>query len=150
VPSRRAIDTAVGHWEAEFDGLVELGRDRRLEAALSGIRRLRGWQRRHVRYGGMDWHEAELLWLEGVILTRSRRTKFAEAVWTQLARLFEQNRSEAWLLPACTRCRERRLPFAPSWFETAVRLKVCPSPALAARLAEAATVPPPDTSGLAP
>jgi hypothetical protein len=119
-------DTDGARWEREFDEVVRVAGRRRLRESLERIHRLRSWQRRQAEHGveNHSWHDAELLWLEGVVLERARRTRRAALVWARLATLLEDaGASEAWYLPRCHTCARRELTFAPSWLTTARRLR---------------------------
>ena len=119
-------DTDGTRWEREFDEVIRVAEGRRLRESLERIHRLRSWQRRQAEHGveNHPWHDAELLWLEGVILERARRSREAAPVWTRLARLLETAGAlEDWYLPRCHTCARRELPFAPSWLTTARQLR---------------------------
>ena len=55
------------------------------------LKRIRSWQHRQSRYGkeNHDWHDAELLWLQGVVLERGRQPSKAESLWLRLARVYK-------------------------------------------------------------
>jgi hypothetical protein len=110
-------------WEAEFDQAVSRAASRQLTETLGRIHRLRSWQRRQTRFSreNHEWHEAELLWLEGVVLERARRHRQATSVWATLGAICHTNRSsEAWFLPNCPACAARKLGFALSWLDAAL------------------------------
>ena len=119
-------DAKNAEWDAEFEKVVGHVAARRLGDALNRIRRMRDWQRRQTRNSAQNhsWHDAELLWLEGVALERARRRVQATAVWTHLANLFRhEGWRESWYLPPCPTCALRELGFAPSWLEAARTLR---------------------------
>jgi hypothetical protein len=119
-------DTDGTRWEREFDEVIRAAGRRRLRESLERINRLRSWQRRQAEHGveNHSWHDAELLWLEGVILERARRRREAARVWTRLAALLERaGASEDWFLPRCHSCARRELPFALSWLMAARLLR---------------------------
>jgi tetratricopeptide (TPR) repeat protein len=120
-------DTRNTRWETLFDQAVTLADARRLSDTLSMLKRIRAWQHRQSRYGkeNHDWHDAELLWLQGVVLERARQPTKADPVWLRLARVYEviARGGESAFLPRCARCAERVLGFAPSWFSVATRLR---------------------------
>jgi hypothetical protein len=91
------------------------------------LKRIRSWQHRQSRYGkeNHDWHDAELLWLQGVVLERARQPSKADPVWLRMARVYRDitRLGESAFLPRCSRCAERVLGFAPSWFSVATRLR---------------------------
>lgn len=122
----RYPDRRTTRWESSFDQAVETASQRKLAKTLSLLSRVRSWQRRQTEHSleNHDWHSAELLWLEGVVLERARRRAQAGQVWVRLARLFEHRfrRNKTWMLPLCERCAERSLGFAPNWFAAAQRL----------------------------
>jgi hypothetical protein len=109
-------------WELECDAAVASANRRRLSETLGRIHRLRSWQRRQTKFSrdNHEWHEAELLWLEGVVLERARRYQQARIVWGKLAEICRRNRGkEAWFLPHCPACAARKLGFAISWLDAA-------------------------------
>jgi tetratricopeptide (TPR) repeat protein len=120
-------DTRNTRWETLFDQAVTLAAARRLSDTLSMLKRIRSWQHRQNRYGkeNHDWHDAELLWLQGVVLERARQPSKADPVWLRLARVYKDiaRLGESAFLPRCTRCAERVLGFAPSWFSVATQLR---------------------------
>jgi hypothetical protein len=119
-------DTRNTRWETLFDEVAAVAASRRLSAPLSLIKRLRAWQHRQTRHGNENhsWHDAELLWLQGVALERARQRSKARVVWHRLARVFQTElRHEDWFLPRCPRCAERTLGFAPNWFTVASQLR---------------------------
>lgn len=119
-------DARNTRWETLFDEAVALASNRRLSDTLSMLTRIRSWQHRQTRNGTQnhDWHDAELLWLQGVILERARQGAKAADVWQRLARLFKViARRESSFLPQCARCAERVLEFAPSWSSVATQLR---------------------------
>jgi hypothetical protein len=91
------------------------------------LKRIRSWQHRQSRYGkeNHDWHDAEILWLHGVVLERARQPSKADPVWLRLARVYKDiaRLGESAFLPRCARCAERVLGFAPSWFSVATQLR---------------------------
>jgi tetratricopeptide (TPR) repeat protein len=91
------------------------------------LKRIRSWQHRQKRYGkeNHDWHDAELLWLQGVVLERARQPSKADSIWLRLARVYKDiaRLGESAFLPRCARCAERVLGFAPSWFSVATQLR---------------------------
>jgi tetratricopeptide (TPR) repeat protein len=109
-----------------FDEAVAFAAERRLSDTLRMLKRIGSWQHRQSRHGSQnhDWHDAELLWLQGVVLERSRHAAKAADVWRRLAPLFKQiARRESSFLPQCARCAERVLEFAPSWYGVATQLR---------------------------
>jgi hypothetical protein len=119
---------AEERWEEEFDGAVAATAARRLRDAMSRIHRLRAWQHRQTEYGPTNhsWHDAELAWLEGVLLFRARRTKESAHAWARLAAVFKRAGGlEGFYLPQCARCAARVLPFAPSFLSVARALRPC-------------------------
>lgn len=119
-------DIAGNRWEQEFDIAVRSAAALRLRESREHIHRLRAWQRRRTRHGRENhaWHEAELLWLEGVILERARRTQQASVVWRRLAGIFAEHRHlEGWFLPGCPTCASRQVPFTVSWLSVARSLR---------------------------
>ena len=114
-------------WETLFDQAVSLADARRLSDTLSMLKRIRSWQHRQKRYGrdNHDWHDAELLWLQGVVLERARQPLRAGSVWLRLARAYQgiSSHGESAFLPRCAHCAERVLGFAPSWFSVATQLR---------------------------
>jgi tetratricopeptide (TPR) repeat protein len=120
-------DARNTRWEMLFDKAVVLASQRRLSDTLSMLKRIRSWQHRQSRHSTQnhDWHDAELLWLQGVVLERAGQTAKASEVWQRLGRLFEviARRGESSFLPQCARCAERLLGFAPSWFSVATQLR---------------------------
>jgi hypothetical protein len=119
-------DTRHTRWEELFDKAVELAANRRLSATLSLIKRIRAWQHRQPRHGNENhsWHDAELSWLQGVVLERARQRTRASRIWHRLGRFLETElKSEDWFLPKCGRCAERSLGFAPNWFSVASALR---------------------------
>jgi tetratricopeptide (TPR) repeat protein len=113
-------------WEGLLDDASAAAAGSRLSDALVQLRRLRAWQRRRNR-GGLtnhEWHDAELLWLEGVVLEHAHDSAGAAAVWLRLARLFTTIAPhERYFLPKCSYCAERELGFAPNWFSVATQLR---------------------------
>jgi hypothetical protein len=118
-------DPGISRWDDLFDRAVESASRRRLAETLTLVNQARSWQRRQSPEINTNWHRAELLWLEGVILERARRRTQAARVWTKLATFFERHfrRTEFWMLPTCRRCAGRKLDFAPNWFTAAHRLR---------------------------
>jgi tetratricopeptide (TPR) repeat protein len=119
-------DARNTRWETLFDEAVALASNRHLSDTLSMLTRIRSWQHRQTRNGTQnhDWHDAELLWLQGVVLERARQGAKAAGVWQRLARRFKViARRESSFLPQCARCAERVLEFAPSWFSVATQLR---------------------------
>ena len=120
-------DTRNTRWETLFDQAVALADAGRLSDTLSMLKRIRSWQHRHSRYGkeNHDWHDAELLWLQGVVLERARQPSKADPVWLRLARVYKDiaRHGESAFLPRCGRCAERVLGFAPSWFSVATQFR---------------------------
>jgi tetratricopeptide (TPR) repeat protein len=120
-------DTRNTRWETLFDQAVTLADARRLSDTLSMLKRIRSWQHRQTRYGreNHDWHDAELLWLQGVVLERARQPSKADPVWLRLAQVYQviARSGESAFLPRCARCAERVLGFAPSWFSVATQLR---------------------------
>src|SRR5687767_8596422 len=110
-----------------FDQAVALAEARRLSDTLSMLKRIRSWQHRQSRYGkeNHDWHDAELLWLQGVVLERARQPSRADRVWLRLARVYKEiaRLGESSFLPRCARCAERVPGFALSWFSVATQLR---------------------------
>ncbi len=119
---------ARDEWERRYDEAAELVSRRRLSDGLDALHKLQTWQRRVNNFGvNHSWHDAEILWLEGVALERARRRRSAQLVWQKLAALtcrwaLHEPRARAifYDFPQCERCAERALPFAPSW-RTVVR-----------------------------
>jgi tetratricopeptide (TPR) repeat protein len=120
-------DSRNTRWEALFDQAVAFAADRRVSDTLSMLKRIRSWQHRQSRYGyeNHDWHDAELLWLQGVVLEHAGQSSKADPVWLRLARLYKSiaRGGESSFLPRCARCAERELGFAPRWFSVATRLR---------------------------
>ena len=119
-------DARNTRWETPFDEAVALASQQRFSDTLSMLTRIRSWQHRQTRNGTQnhDWHDAELLWLQGVVLERSRQEAKAADVWQRLARLFKViAQRESSFLPQCARCAERVLEFAPSWSTVATQLR---------------------------
>ena len=85
-------DTRNTRWEALFDQAVTLAQDGCTADTLSMLKRIRSWQRRQSRDGkeNHDWHDAELLWLQGVVLERAGQPSDAAAVWVRLARVYKE------------------------------------------------------------
>lgn len=114
----------IAKWEQSLDEAVELIEGRRLSQALRALARLRTWQHR----GGSGnansaWHDAEILWLEGVALERARRGVQARLRWHKLAQLTIRESSKSWWLhPFCMTCATRQLPFADNWFSIAKQI----------------------------
>ena len=108
-------DTRNTRWETLFDQAVTLAEARRLSDTLSILKRIRSWQHRQKRYGkeNHDWHDAQLLWLQGVVLERARQPSKADSVWLRLARVYKDiaRLGESAFLPRCARCAERVLGF---------------------------------------
>lgn len=90
-------DTRNTRWETLFDQAVTLADARRLSDTLSMLKRIRSWQHRQKRYGreNHDWHDAEVLWLQGVVLERARQPSKADPVWLRLAQVYQPHR-ETW------------------------------------------------------
>ncbi len=122
-----AWDTRNTRWETLFDQAVALAGDKRFSDTLSMLKRIRSWQHRQKRYGkeNHDWHDAEILWLEGVVLERAGQPLTADPIWLRLARAYKElaRRGESSFLPRCARCAERVLQFAPNWFSVATQLR---------------------------
>ena len=122
-----AWDTRNTRWETLFDQAVTLAQDGSISETLSMLKRIRSWQHRQSRYGkeNHDWHDAELLWLQGVVLERAGQRSDADATWRRLARVYKEilRLGESSFLPKCARCAERVLQFAPSWFSVATQLR---------------------------
>lgn len=113
-------------WEDAFDKAAAAAADGRLSDALAQVKRLRAWQRRNPRGGVIheEWHDTELLWLEGVVLEHAHDSTGAAAVWLRLARLFARIAPyDRNFLPLCVLCASRELAFAPNWFSVATRLR---------------------------
>src|SRR5262245_45015130 len=100
-------DTDATRWEREFDAALASASRRHLADSLGRSRRLRAWQRRQPENGleNHSWHEAELLWLEGIVLERAGQSRGAAQAWARLADLYCRSVGEAWLLPRCHTCR---------------------------------------------
>lgn len=122
-----AWDTRNTRWETLFDQAVTLAQDGCTSETLSMLKRIRSWQHRQGRYGkeNHDWHDAELLWLQGVILEHAGQSSDAAVVWRRLARVYKDiaRLGESSFLPRCARCAERVLQFAPNWFTVATQLR---------------------------
>lgn len=113
-------------WETLLDNAAAAAAEGRLPDALAKVKRLRAWQRRQNR-GGLanhQWHDAELLWLEGVLLEHVGEPTRADAVWRRLARLFTNIAPrDFYFLPKCVYCAEREIGIAPNWFAVARSLR---------------------------
>ena len=121
------VSSRHAEWERHFESAVDLAVHGKTTASLAKVARLRRWQRRQP-LNGLDnhsWHDAELLWLEGVLLERSRQARKARLVWTRVARLLAAaiRAGETWFLPRCETCARRPAVLAPQWLGTARRLK---------------------------
>ena len=120
-------DTRNTRWETLFDQAVGLAQDGCTSETLSILKRIRSWQHRQSRHGkeNHNWHDAELLWLQGVILERAGQSSDAAVVWGRLARVYKEiaRLGDSSFLPRCARCAERVLQFAPSWFAVAAQLR---------------------------
>jgi hypothetical protein len=120
-------DTRHTRWEELFDELVVIAASRRLSLTLNLIKRLRAWQHRQPEHGNENhrWHDAELWWIQGVVLERARQRSRAKVVWRRLSTVLETDlKGEHWFLPTCPRCAERVLGFAPNWFTVASELRL--------------------------
>jgi hypothetical protein len=117
----------IRRWETLFDQAVGLAQDGCTSETLSILKRIRSWQHRQSRHGkeNHNWHDAELLWLQGVILERAGQSSDAAVVWGRLARVYKEiaRLGDSSFLPRCARCAERVLQFAPSWFAVAAQLR---------------------------
>src|SRR5690349_9745389 len=109
-------------WDESLDDVVAEAASGRLAEALALLKRLRRKDR-----GGLinhTWHDAEMLWLEAVVLEHARDAERAAAVWQRLARLFSTIAPlERYFLPICGYCADRELGFAPNWFTVASALR---------------------------
>jgi hypothetical protein len=115
-------------WEAMFDQAVVMAAGRELANTLSKIRRIRAWQRRQPPHSAANnsWHDAELLYLEALVLERARHLQKARVVRVKLAGLFVTNSrlwGDKWFLPWCRPCASRSLGFAPNWYSVALELR---------------------------
>jgi len=121
----KSWDTRNTRWEALFDQAVTLAGEKRLSDTLGMLKRIRSWQHRQSRHGkeNHDWHDAELLWLQGIVLERAGQP--SEVIWRRLAGVYKElaRRGESSFLPLCARCAERVFPFAPNWFSVATQLR---------------------------
>jgi hypothetical protein len=112
----KSWDTRNTRWEALFDQAVTLAGEKRLSDTLGMLKRIRSWQHRQSRHGkeNHDWHDAELLWLQGIVLERAGQP--SEVIWRRLAGVYKElaRRGESSFLPLCARCAERVFPFAPN------------------------------------
>jgi len=82
-------DSRNTRWETLFDEAVTLASRRRLSSSLSMIKRIRSWQHRQS-FENHSWHNAELLWLQGLVLERARQRTKARSVgnvWQNSLRL---------------------------------------------------------------
>jgi hypothetical protein len=68
-----AWDTRNTRWETLFEQAVTLAQDGCISETLSMLKRIRSWQHRQSRNRkeNHDWHNAEVLWLQGVVLERA-------------------------------------------------------------------------------
>lgn len=118
-------------WEMLFETAVTLAASRRLFATVSMLKRLLSWQHRQKDFGATNnkWHDAELLWLEGVALERARRRGRAKTIWLRLAKLYDRQvlpipyGGDLFLTYPCQQCSTRTLGFADNWYSVALQLR---------------------------
>jgi len=108
-----------------MDHIVQLAATGELAETINRIDALRRWQHRQPLHGAENrsWHDAELLWLRGVLLERAGQHAGATGTWQQLAKLLHKERDRLWSwLPDCPRCAERDFGFAMNWFHSSSQL----------------------------
>ena len=116
-------------WEERMDKVVQHAATGDWVETITLIDALRAWQHRQTRDGGENdsWHDAELLWLRGVVLERAGQYGRATDTWNRLAQLLQKERESGfWWLPKCPRCADRQLAFAANWFTVCSRLRYEP------------------------